>query len=179
MWAKIMRKRSVWAKLPHTTFVVRARNYVTQRAENWNRFNSSSATFRFKLRSATLVANSGSAERSTTGSVSNRSAEGNGRPTSAAMCRIKGATWRQPVNMDCFRDRSRRCTDMTEFMGSNPARLPGPDISGVNRYTSAGPALRDPVPSASRAEWVHTAQRAGRLHAGLRLQSTRHERVLD
>src|SRR5271166_4840784 len=55
MWSKIMRKRSGWAKLPHTTFVVRARNYVTQRAENCNRFNSSSATFRFKLRSATLV----------------------------------------------------------------------------------------------------------------------------
>src|ERR1035437_2125703 len=100
MWSKIMRKRSVWAKLPHTTFVDRARNYVTQRAENWNRFNSSSATFRFKLRSATLVANSGSAERSTTGSVSNRSAEGNGRPTSAAMCRTKGATCRQAVRPD-------------------------------------------------------------------------------
>src|ERR1019366_5288180 len=67
-------------KLRHTTFVDRARNYVTQRAENWNRFNSSSATFRLKLRSATLVANSGSAARSTTGSVSNRSAQGNGRP---------------------------------------------------------------------------------------------------
>src|SRR5208283_5023611 len=89
MWSKIMRKRSVWAKLPHTTFVVRARNYVTQRAENWNRFNSSSATFRFKLRSATLVANSGSAERSTTGSVSNRSAEG------GDLLALRGATPRE------------------------------------------------------------------------------------
>ena len=94
MWSKIMLKRSIWAKLPHTTFVVRARNYVTQRAESWNRFSSSSATFPFKLRSATLVANSGSAERSTTRSVSNRSAEGNGRPTNAARCRTKGATCR-------------------------------------------------------------------------------------
>ena len=55
---------------------VRARNYVTQQVENWNKFNSSSATFLFRLRSATLVANSGSTEPSTTGSVSNRSAEG-------------------------------------------------------------------------------------------------------
>src|SRR5271166_6617722 len=98
-----MRKRSVWAKLPHTTFVVRARNYVTRRAENWSRFNSSSATFRFELRSATLVANSESAELSTTGSVSNRSAEGNGRPTSAARCRTKGAVWRLLVQVVCSR----------------------------------------------------------------------------
>jgi site-specific recombinase XerD len=43
-----------------------ARNYVTQQAENWNRSNSSSVTFRFRPLSATLVVNSGSAERSTT-----------------------------------------------------------------------------------------------------------------
>src|SRR5664280_2040986 len=118
-------KRSVWAKLPHTTFVVRARNYVTQRAENWNRFNSSSATFRFKLRSATLVANSGSAERSTTGSVSNRSAEGNGRPTSAARCRTRGATWRLFAQVDFRREiRPIAFVDPGAFLVPNPARSP-------------------------------------------------------
>src|ERR1039457_7006440 len=125
MWSKIMRKRSVWAKLPHTTFVVRARNYVTQRAENWNRFNSSSATFRFRLRSATLVANSGSAERSTTGSVSNRSAEGNGRPTSAARCRTRGATWRLFAQVDFRREiRPIAFVDPGAFLVPNPARSP-------------------------------------------------------
>ena len=95
MWSRIMRKRSVWAKLPHTTFVVRARNYVTQRAENWNRFNSSPRP-RFGSDYGALPWLQTADQRS--GQRPDRyrtvAPRGNGRPTSAARCRPKGATWR-------------------------------------------------------------------------------------